>query len=91
MFALPNGCQFQFQQTLHVLTINDMKDEKYPNYMAIKEIALTKFDKEFVLDILKDMIEVKEVYGLVVMDRRDAMIAYLKGKSIIPLIFSTGE
>jgi hypothetical protein len=27
-----------------------MKDEKYPNYMAIKEIALTKFDKEFVLD-----------------------------------------
>ncbi len=27
-----------------------MKDEKYPNYLAIKEIALTKFDKEFVLD-----------------------------------------
>lgn len=27
-----------------------MKDETYPNYMAIKEIALTKFDKEFVLD-----------------------------------------
>ena len=32
-------------------------------------------DKEFVLDILRDMLESKEVYGLVVMDRRDANIA----------------
>ena len=44
-----------------------------------------KCDKKFVLDILEDMLETKEVYGLIVMDRRDANIAYLKGKVIIPL------
>ena len=43
-------------------------------------------DKEFVLDLLRDMLEVKEVYGLVIVDRRDANIAYLKGKAIIPLV-----
>jgi peptide chain release factor subunit 1 len=31
------------------------------------------------------MLEHKEVYGLVVLDRRDANIAFLKGKAIIPL------
>ncbi|MFP4403541.1 MAG: peptide chain release factor aRF-1 [Nanoarchaeota archaeon] len=39
-------------------------------------------DKQFLLDILKDMLDDKEVYGLVVMDRRDADIALLKGKTI---------
>jgi len=48
-------------------------------------------DKEFVLDILRDMLEVKEVYGLVVMDRRDANIALLKGKTIIPLVKTHSE
>jgi len=42
-------------------------------------------DKTFVIDLLQDMMEVKEVYGLVVMDRREGDIAYLKGKTIIPL------
>ncbi len=42
-------------------------------------------DKEFLLEPLQEMIETKEVYGLVVMDRRDAMIAILKGKTIIPV------
>jgi len=44
-----------------------------------------KCDKTFVVDLLEDMLEIKEVYGLIVMDRRDADIAYLKGKTIIPL------
>ncbi len=48
-------------------------------------------DKEFVLDILRDMLEAKEVYGLVVMDRRDANIALLKGKTIIPLVKTHSE
>lgn len=43
-------------------------------------------DKEFQLDILREMMEVKEVYGLIVLDARDAIIALLKGKSIIPLV-----
>lgn len=42
-------------------------------------------DKTFVLDLLEDMLETKEVYGLIVLDRRDADIAYLKGKTIVPL------
>jgi len=48
-------------------------------------VRLYRCDKEFVLEPLKEMMEVKECYGLVVMDRRDGIIALLKGKSIIPL------
>jgi peptide subunit release factor 1 (eRF1)/intein/homing endonuclease len=48
-------------------------------------------DKEFVLDLLRDMLEIKEVYGLVVVDRRDANIAYLKGKAIVPLLKTHSE
>ena len=43
-------------------------------------------DKEFVLEPLDSMLEQKEVYGLIVLDRRDANIAFLKGKAIIPLV-----
>lgn len=42
-------------------------------------------DKTFVLEPLREMLETKEVYGLVVLDRRDAMLALLKGKTIIPM------
>ena len=48
-------------------------------------------DKEFVLDPLREMYEIKEVYGLIVMDRRDANIALLKGKTIIPLLKTHSE
>lgn len=43
-------------------------------------------DKSFVTDLLEEMMEVKEVYGFIVVDRRDADIALLKGKTIIPLL-----
>ncbi len=49
------------------------------------QIRLYRCDKEFVLDPLRDMLETKEIYGLVVMDRREANIALLKGKTIIEL------
>jgi peptide chain release factor subunit 1 len=42
-------------------------------------------DKEFVLEPLKELMDNKEVYGLVAMDRRDAILAILKGKTIIPI------
>jgi len=42
-------------------------------------------DKEFVLEPLEKFLETKEIYGLVVMDRREATLALLKGKAIIPL------
>jgi len=48
-------------------------------------------DKTFQLDLLREMLEVKEVYGMVVMDRRDAMIAFLKGKTIVPLVKTHSE
>jgi len=50
------------------------------------KIRLYRCDKEFVLGPLDEMLEHKEVYGLVVMDRRDANIAFLKGKTIIPVV-----
>jgi peptide chain release factor subunit 1 len=49
-------------------------------------IRIYKCDKNFEIEALRDMLEVKEVYGLVVMDRRDANIALLKGKAIIHLL-----
>lgn len=48
-------------------------------------------DKTFQLDLLRDMLETKEMYGMVVMDRRDAMIAFLKGKTIVPLVKTHSE
>lgn len=55
------------------------------------KIRLYRCDKEFVLDPLDQMLEHKEVYGLVVMDRRDASLAFLKGKTIIPLLKTHSE
>lgn len=54
-------------------------------------IRIYRCDKEFVLDPLREMMEVKEVYGMVVLDRRDALIALLKGKTIIPLVKTHSE
>lgn len=42
-------------------------------------------DKGFVTDLLDEMLVEKQAYGLVVLDRRDATIALLKGKTIVPL------
>ncbi|MBS3126651.1 peptide chain release factor aRF-1 [Candidatus Woesearchaeota archaeon] len=48
-------------------------------------IRIYRCDKNFVIDILQDMLVEHNVYGLVVLDRRDAILAVLKGKSIVPL------
>ncbi|MEM3126967.1 MAG: peptide chain release factor aRF-1 [Candidatus Woesearchaeota archaeon] len=55
------------------------------------QMRLYRCDKVFVLDALSDMLEEKEVYGLVVIDGRDATLALLKGKSIIPLLKTHSE
>lgn len=39
-------------------------------------------DKEFILDPLKEMLSVKEVFGLLVMDRKEATIGLLEGKRV---------
>jgi peptide chain release factor subunit 1 len=48
-------------------------------------IRLYRCDKEFILEPLKEVMEHEEVYGMVVVDRRDAAIALLKGKTIVVL------
>ncbi|MFC1697325.1 peptide chain release factor aRF-1 [Nanoarchaeota archaeon] len=46
---------------------------------------LYRCDKTFQLELLESLTDTKEVFGLVVLDRRDAMFALLKGKTIVPL------
>ncbi|HDQ59829.1 MAG TPA: peptide chain release factor 1 [Candidatus Woesearchaeota archaeon] len=48
-------------------------------------VRLYRCDQTFITGPLEDMLGAKNVYGLLVMDVKDANIALLKGKSIIPL------
>jgi len=50
------------------------------------QTRMYRCDKNFQLELLRDLLETKEVFGLIVLDSRDAAIAILKGKTIIPLI-----
>ncbi len=45
-------------------------------------MRLYRCDQKFVLDPLKEMLQAKEIYGLVVIDRREATIGVLEGKNI---------
>ena len=40
-------------------------------------------DKTFQLELLRDLLEIREIYGLVLIDRREGIIAVLKGKQVI--------
>jgi peptide chain release factor subunit 1 len=51
----------------------------------ILKTRIYRCDKDFQLELLEEMLDVKEVYGLIIIDRRDANVALLKGKSIVPL------
>ena len=46
---------------------------------------LYRCDKLFSLKLLENMLDITEFYGLIVMDRRESVLAFLKGKAIIPL------
>jgi peptide chain release factor subunit 1 len=46
------------------------------------KIRMYRCDKEFVLEPLQAMLEVSEIFGLLVMDRKEATIGYLEGKRI---------
>jgi len=46
------------------------------------EVRLYRCDKEFVLEPLEEMLEVGEIYGLIVMDRKEATVGQLIGKRI---------
>ncbi len=46
------------------------------------KVKIYRCDQTFYLDLIKDMMEYKEVYGLIVMDKREASIGYLQGTYI---------
>ena len=46
------------------------------------KIRLYRCDKEFVLEPLKEQLAVSEIYGLLVMDRKEATIGILEGKEL---------
>lgn len=45
-------------------------------------VRMYRCDQEFVLDPLREMLQVKETIGLLVLDRREAMLATLRGKHV---------
>ena len=55
------------------------------------QTRIYRCDKNFQLDLLRDMMEIKEMYGLIVMDRREGIIATLRGKTITPLAKYTSD
>lgn len=46
------------------------------------KIRLYRCDKDFVLEALKEQLKVSEIFGLLVMDRKEASIGILEGKRI---------
>lgn len=68
-----NISKVEGQQNLQLWSIEPVQPLK---------MRLYRCDKEFVLDALKDQLEVDEVYGLLVMDRKEAAIGVLEGKRI---------
>jgi len=52
---------------------------------------LYRCDQNFMLDPLKDMLEHRQTYGLVVLDRREATIGLLKGSSIKEIASATSN
>lgn len=50
---------------------------------------LYRCDQEFVLEPLKEMLQAKDVYGLIVVDRQEASLGLLEGKSIKALSHMT--
>ncbi len=83
----------QFKQTpkngLAVFCGNISKDEGKPDIKLWSieppspiNMKTYRCDQKFVVDPLKELLETQEVYGLIVMDRREATIGVLEGKHI---------
>jgi len=49
-------------------------------------IRMYRCEKEFVVDVLEGMLQETNVFALVVIDRREATIGLLRGKTIVPLV-----
>jgi peptide chain release factor subunit 1 len=60
-------------QDIQIFTIEPFKPLK---------IRIYRCDKEFVIQPLQEMLDVQEVYGLIVIDRQEATLGLLEGKRI---------
>ena len=76
-----NGLAIFCGNISHVEGQSDLQLWSIEPIMPLK-MRLYRCDKEFVLQPLKDMLEVTEVFGLLVMDRKEATIGLLEGKRI---------
>ena len=65
--------------------VMDMKDWSLEPPEPIN-VKLYRCDQTFFLEPLKEMLEIKASYGLIIMDRREADVALLRGKNIQSLI-----
>ncbi len=54
-------------------------------------VRIYRCDKQFILEPLIELCDIKEVYGLIVLDRRDANLALLRGKKITHLVKTHSE
>jgi peptide chain release factor subunit 1 len=54
-------------------------------------IRIYRCDQTFVVDILEDMMDEKQTYGLLVVDKREATMGMLKGKNITELASFTSN
>lgn len=68
-----NISQVEGQEDMRIWTIEP------PEEMTMR---LYRCDQIFILDPLKEMLEIKEVYGLFVIERKEATIGLLEGKKI---------
>ncbi len=76
-----NGLAIFCGNTSDVAGQQDLQLWDLEPYLPVK-VRLYRCDKEFVLDPLKEMLAVKEIFGLLVMDRKEATIGVLEGKRI---------
>lgn len=77
----PNGLAVFCGNVSDVEGQDDMKIWLVEPPLPLK-VRLYRCDKEFVLEPLDTMLEATEVYGLLVMDRKEATIGLLEGKRI---------
>jgi len=73
LFFLGNVSKVEGQADLQLWVIEPPKPLKSRIYRC---------DKEFVLDPLREIADDKIVFGLVVMDKREGNVAFLKGKQL---------
>ncbi len=86
----PNGLAVFTGNVAAVEGKQDMRVWSIEPPMALN-IRLYRCDKNFVTDILEEMLADKDVYGLVVLDHRDASLALLRGKTITTLTKTHSE